>query len=345
MVMNNKKSVTIYDIAKEAGVSPATVSRVLNNNTKVSEDRKDRVMQVINKYDFKPNAMAKGLSQTKSNIIGIIAADIRNPFYSTLIVECEKAANELGYMVLVCNSFGKKELEDKHLEKLSTQRVDGIVQLGGRVDQMISDEEYVDRINYVANKIPVVITGKLDGADCYVVNIDEGQSMEKLLQYLISLGHRDIALIGGRSGVKSTIDKRSRYKQLLYKYGIAFKEEYIVETEEYDDIGGYKCMQHLFELEQLPSAIIAINDFTAAGAIRAITERGLSIPKDVSIASFDNTFISDVTIPKLTSINYNYQKFGERIIEIVVGAMEGKNMPRLSLIQTELVIKDSCKSI
>ncbi|PXV91584.1 LacI family transcriptional regulator [Lachnotalea glycerini] len=343
--MDIRKQVTIYDIAKEAGVSVSTVSRVLTSNANVSKEKKEKVERLIEKYDYKPNALARGLSETKSNVIGIIASDIRNPFYATLFVECEKAANEYGYRVVLCNSLNIKQLEDLQLENLESQRVEAIVQIGGRVDELISDSNYVERVNRIANKIPIIITGKLDGADCYQVNLDEGKSMEIMLEYLISSGHKEIALIGGSKDVKSTVEKQFRFKQVLSRYGIKYREEYIIEGNNYDDSGGYNGMQQLFELGDLPSAIMAINDFTAVGIIRAITQRGMSIPQDISVVSFDNTFLSDLTIPRLTGIDYNYEKFGQKIIETAVGAIKGEDVARISLIESKLVIKESCINI
>lgn len=342
--MYSKKSVTIYDIAKEAGVSVSTVSRVLTKNAKVSKDKQERVEKLIKKYDFVPNALARGLSETKSNVIGIISSDIRNPFYATLFVECEKAANELGYRVVLCNSLDKNELEDMHIENLQSQRVDAIVQIGGRVDELVSDSKYVERVNWVAKKIPVVITGKLEGADCYQVNLDHANAMEMLMEYLISIGHKDIALVGGRNDVIGTVEKRSSYKKMLNKYDIEYRDEYVVEGVKYDDKCGYKGMKQLFKAGKLPSAVIAINDFTAVGVIRAVMEKGLSVPGDISVTSFDNTYISDFTIPRLTGIGYNYEQFGRKIIEVTVSAIKGEEIPRTSLIKTELVLKESCKS-
>lgn len=343
--MDIRKQVTIYDIAKEAGVSVSTVSRVLTKNANVSTQKREKVEHLIEKYDYKPNALARGLSETKSNVIGIIASDIRNPFYASLFVECEKAANEYGYRVVLCNSLNRKELEDIQLENLESQRVEAIVQMGGRVDELISDSQYVERVNRIANKIPVIITGKLDGADCYQVNLDEGRAVEIMLEYLISNGHEDIALVGGDKDVKGTLDKRCRYKQVLSRYGISYREDYIVEGKNYDDSGGYNGMQQLFKVDKLPTAIMAINDFTAVGIIRAITQKGLTIPGDFSVTSFDNTFLSDLTIPRLTGIDYDYESFGQKIIEVAIGAIKGENVPRVTLIESRLEIKESCRKI
>ncbi len=163
-----------------------------------------------------------------------------------------------GYLLLLCNSLGAT-MEVSYLEKFSGQRVDAIIQIGGKVDELVSDTSYVENINRVANTTPILITGKLDGADCYQVNIDEGQSMELLMQFLIENGHQDIALMGGRDNVKSTLDKRLRYRQMLRKYGIPVREEYIVDGSSYDIESGSAAMYRFIrEDHPMPSAIIAI---------------------------------------------------------------------------------------
>ena len=238
-----KETISIYTIAKEAEVSPATVSRVLNGSAKVSEEKRARVQALIEKYSFTPNALARGLSSVETKVIGLMVSDIRNPFYATLVVECEKAANERGYLMMLCNSLGSNEMELYYLEKFNSQQVDAVIQIGGKVDELISDTGYVEHVNKIASSMPVLINGKLDGADCYQVNIDEGQAMELLISFLIRNGHRDIALLGGRDNVKSTVDKRLRYRQMLWKYGIPVNEEYIIDGDSYDIESGSEAMR------------------------------------------------------------------------------------------------------
>lgn len=342
----SKEKINIYAIAKEAGVSPATVSRVLTKNATVSKEKRERVQALIDKYNFKPNTLARRLSNTESKMIGILVADVRNPFYASLFVECEKAASAKGYTVLLCNSLGENELENEHLEGLYEQRVDAIIQIGGRVDELVSDEEYVEHVNRIADFMPVIITGKLDGAECYQVNIDQCYAMEILMEYLIKLGHTEIALIGGRRDVKSTYDKRLRYRQLLRRHSIELNKAWIIEGKHYDIESGYECMNKLFESkEKLPSALIAINDFTAIGILRSIRKHGLDIPNDISVASFDNTFVSEVATPKLTTIGYDYELFGKTLINVAIDAIHKKKPLPMQLIKSELIVRDSCKII
>lgn len=336
-----QKEITIYDIASEAGVSPATVSRVLTKSTRVSQEKREAVESLIKKYKFRPNALARSLSDTKTRVLGILMADIRNPYYAALAVECEKAANKRGYTALLCNALSDKSLEDGNLEKLYEQRVDAIIQVGCRVDDLVSDREYAAHVNRISRTIPFIITGKLDGADCYRVNIDDAKGMESVFEYLISLGHRRIALLGGEKRVKSTYDKWQQYIYLTGKYNLVFREDFVQE-DNYSDKGGYHAMNRLLALDTIPSAVIAVNDFSAVGAMKAVTERGLSVPGDISVISFDNTFLSEIVSPKLTTIDYDYELFGESLVNIAISAVQKKRVPKEQLITPRLIIRESC---
>ena len=341
-----KGTISIYTIAREAGVSPATVSRVLNGSAKVSEEKRIRVQSLIEKYSFTPNALARGLSNVETKVIGLMVSDIRNPFYATLVVECEKAANERGYLMMLCNSLGSNEMELYYLEKFNSQQVDAVIQIGGKVDELISDTGYVEHVNKIASSMPVLINGKLDGADCYQVNIDEGQAMELLISFLIRNGHRDIALLGGRDNVKSTVDKRLRYRQMLWKYGIPVNEEYIIDGDSYDIESGSEAMrQFIREDHPMPTVIIAINDFTAVGVVRTLREAGYQIPEDISVVSFDNTYIAETCMPRLTCVGYDYRMFSHLLIDTAVRAIRKEEPPRVQMVKSRLVIRDSCKCL
>lgn len=335
------KTITIYDIAKEAGVSAATVSRVLTNSANVRPEKKKKINKLIEKYNFTPNAMARGLSDTRSKVIGIIVADVRNPFYSQMFVACELAARKRGYAVLLCNSLREAQLEKAQLEKLQEQRVDAVIQMGGRVDELVSDLDYVEAVNAMPGRMPMVVTGKLDGTQCYQVQIDAIKSMDLLMEHLIGLGHREIALVGGRRNVLSTFEKIQRYKQILQRNKITFRPELVQEDGAYDDAGAYAEMNRMLGEGIVPTAVVAINDFSAAGIWRSLTEHGYRIPQDVSLASYDNTYIAEVLIPRLTSIDYDYENFGDMLVETALGAMEGKAVPKLQMVEPTLIVRES----
>lgn len=337
---NTKKPITIYDIAAEAGVSPATVSRVLTNNAKVQKDKRDRILALIEKYNFKPNALARGLSDTKTKLIGIITADVRNPFYSAVYVACETAAWEHGYRVLLCNSLGDGEREIEQIHMLVQQRVDAIIQIGGRVDALETDKSFAEETGKIADTIPFVVSGKIDGVKCYSVRIDAREAATLLAEHLIQLGHERIAFVGGRTDVASSVEKMKAYREVLEKHGLSFRSEYCIEGG-YDYETGYNGTKALLGLKEIPTAIIAINDFAAAGVVRGITEMGLSIPGDMSVVSYDNTYITDLVVPKLTSIDYDYEKLGKKLVDTAISAANGEKVPTYQPVGPSLVVRKS----
>lgn len=338
----DNKTITIYDIAKEAGVSPATVSRVLTNNANVSKAKKEKVQSLIEKYNFKPNALARGLSDTKSKVIGIIAADVRNGYYAEVFVACENAAMEAGYRVLLSNALGIMERELKHLDMMQQQKVDAIIQLGGSVDAVVSYDEYVQRVQQITPKIPVVVSGKLDGTECYEAQIDFDKATDFLMDYLLGLGHRKIALVAGRQTVRGTVMKRRRYEEILESNGIPYRDEYVIEGS-YDFESGYYGMNQILELEDIPTAVIAINDYVAAGVIRSATEHGHRIPEDISVVSYDNTQLAELLTPRLTSIDYDYANYGRMLINTAIATIKGIKVPKNQKIMPRLVVRDSVR--
>lgn len=332
------KKITIYEIAKEAGVSPATVSRVLTGNANVKQEKKEKVLELIKKYNFKPSAVARGLSDTKSRIIGIIVADIRNTYYADMYVACENAANKEGYSVMLMNSFGRVDMEIKQLGKLVQWRADAIIQLGGAVDSLTTDPSYVKEVNRLLGNIPLVVTGKLDNTSCYQVQIDAAAAMDMLVQHLVSNGNKRIALVGGRLDVESTYIKYNEFFKLTKELGLENSPLYT------DNFGGYgieegtASMNELIERfslagKPLPEAVICINDSTAAGVIKSIRKHGLKIPEDITVVSYDNTNLCEVAEPGLTSVAYDYEKYGKTLVRTAIDVADGKSADKQTLIK------------
>lgn len=339
---SESKAITIYDIAKEAGVSPATVSRVLTNSARVGTEKREKVEALIAKYHFKPNVLAKGLADTRTKTIGVLAADVRNPYYAALFVACEQAARDVGYTVVLYNSLGIFENEIELLGKLREVKVDAIIQLGGRVDDLVSNIEYVERINDIMSTIPVIVTGKLDGTRCHVVRIDSMKAMELLMNHLLDLGHDKIALLGGRQDVLATFEKSQMYKQILRENKIPYDPGLVLDDGgSYDFETGYRQMNELLSRRTDMTAVIAVNDFTAMGIMKSLNEHGIRIPQDISVASYDNTYLCEMTMPKLTSIDYNYEEYGRKLIDTSVAMIEGRKKDTLRMVTPGLVVRES----
>lgn len=339
--VNESKAITIYDIAREAGVSPSTVSRVLTSNANVRPEKKERVLQLIEKYNFKPNALARGLADTKSKVIGLLTADVRNPFYAALFVSCEIAAREAGYTLLSSNSLDVLEQEKALTEKLQEQKVDAIIHVGGSVDDLSTNLEYSEFVNQIMTTTPVIVTGKLDGTQCHMVQIDQVKVIDLLMDHLLSLHHKRIAMVGGSMDVSSTFVKVQRYKQILQKNKIDFDPELLMVQGSYNADSGYELMNDLLNRGVMPTAVIAINDFAAVGIIRSIVEHGYRIPQDISVVSQDNTFLTEIAVPNLTSVDYDYEEFGRKLIETAISVVDGKEVTRLQMVTPKLVVRES----
>ncbi len=338
---NKNKAITIYDIAEEAGVSAATVSRVLTDSAKVSPEKRARVMELVDKYNFKPNALAKGLSNARSKMIGILSADVRNPYYAQIFASCEQAARDAGYTVLLANTLGDTTREEEGLKMLRGQQAEAIIQMGGRVDDLVSSTDYVELVNQIMIAVPIVITGKLDGTQCNIVRIDNQRSMDIIMEYLLGLGHRRIALIGGWMHVLSTYEKVLRYKLILQENRIPFDPELVMTEGDYDAENGYELMNKMFDKGICPTAVIAINDFNAIGIMRSIMEHGYQVPGDISLVSYDNTYVSELMIPQLTSVDYNYDEYGRQLVETAIEAIEKKTTNTIKTVIPNLVIRES----
>ncbi|MEA5016888.1 MAG: LacI family DNA-binding transcriptional regulator [Candidatus Limiplasma sp.] len=335
------KEITIYDIAREAGVSPSTVSRVMTNRARVSPSKRKAVQDVIDKYQFRPNMMARRLSDTRSNVLGILVADIRNPYYATVVVECELAAGRRGYSVMVCNALGNPSLEESNLTLLYNHRVDAIIQLGCRADDAVSDPAYVEHVNSIANITPFISTGKLDGVHGYCLHIDDASAIDAIMEYLLSMGHRRIAFAGGFLSVESTRKKVERFIYSLGTNQLDFDSSLLVESE-YSVDAGRCCAEKLLGLPSPPSAIVAVNDIVALGLMDAAMQRNIHVPQDLSLVGFDNTYLAKVVTPKLTTVDYNYPLLGEKLVDTALKVLNGEAVPEDQTITPALIIRDSC---
>ena len=337
----DRKWISIYEIAREAGVSPATVSRVMNQSARVSAEKRERVLQVIDKYGFKPNALAKGLNNSRRGVLGILSAWVDSPFYGRMISECERVANARDYTLMMFCFSSDPQQERRHLEKMYEQCVDAAIILGGSMDGIVVEENALSIINYIAETIPVVVMGRSQGVPCYEVRIDEGGAMETAMEYLIGLGHREIAFLGGLENVYSSLEKRLAYQRSLRKHGLEFRKEWM-RFGDYTSEEGFRIMSEVLK-ERRPSAAIGINDLFAAGMLRAVRDAGLKVPDDISIIGFDNTNISRIVSPALTSVACDYHELAEKLIGAAADAVEGKEVAGNQTVKTMLHERESCR--
>ena len=345
-----EKIMTIYDIAKAAGVSPATVSRVLTGNARVKEDKKEKILSIIKENDFKPNALARGLINKATKTIGFIVPDITNPFFSGVFLEAEKKALSLGYTMILCNSMNDNRMnrtgvESLYLDLLREKQVDGIVIMGGRANEKKSGKDQVEELKAITDKIPVVfINGAMSGVKSYHVAADEKKGMKELINYLAELGHKKVGFIGGRKGITSTDIKLKAFMEAVDNKIFQSRKEWMIESN-FSVEDGYESMNKLLDCKKLPTAVMAVNDFTAIGAINAAKDRGLRVPEDISVTGFDGIYMTDAVRPRITTVSQNYPELGAKAIEIIDKLTIGDKVKRKYIIDTVMLVKDSCRHI
>ncbi|MEI7027845.1 catabolite control protein A [Paenibacillus sp. y28] len=289
-------TVTIYDVAREAGVSMATVSRVVNNNPNVKPQTRKKVFEAIERLGYRPNAVARGLASKKTTTVGVVIPDISNSIFSEVARGIEDIANMYHYNIILSNADKKKEKEIRVINTLLEKQVDGLLFLGGAVT-----EEHVQAFR--TSSVPVVLcnTTTEDESIPYV-DIDHEAAAFDAVKLLIEQGHRDIGMISGTLQDRANGYLRYQgYKRALEEAGIPLRDEY-VRIGNYRYESGIEVMKYFLELSDRPTAIFSATDEMAIGAIHAIQDSGLKVPDDFSIMSIDNIRMASMVRPQLTTV-------------------------------------------
>jgi len=334
---------TIKDIARKAGVSITTVSRVLNNKIEgyMREETKQKVMKVITQLGYRPDPRARSLRGLQSGIIGVILPEGTNPFYQELAHALTEACYKEGYGLLLCNSENDVKRELFYIELLQNQKVDGIIistdHLSGKV------------INHLISRgTPMVLVDEdVPDANAPAVFANNYQGACLATQYLIDLGHHAIAFIKGPMKALSCRERYRGYYDTLLKNGIKIDEVLIGEG----DItykSGYKIMKKLLkEQGDKFTAVFCSNDFMALGAMRAIQVEGKKIPDDYSIVGFDNVYVSSISNPQLTTVAQPINQIARKAFRMIKNWAKKSSSEKRKheYLDTKLIIRESCKSL
>ena len=347
--MDTNGKMTIIEIAKEAGVSIATVSRVINGSAVVSESTRKRVSDVIKRHHFSPSAVARTLVSRQSMTIGIIMPDITNPYFSAMFAEFEKEAFKAGYAVLLCNtSFSANQAgtmtarEIGYFKMLLEKKVDCVLIAGGQADLVNVSAEYRHALKQLANMVPLVVLGsEIEDIPCQFIQRERGQGVFAAVNYLSSLGHERIAFVGGETGVGITETRLHAYQTALKALRLYEGPELIATTDYYAP-DGYAAVRQLQEKQARFTALLCMNDNVAFGAYRALNEYGLRIPQDISVLSCDQFYTADYFVPSLTSVDQHNELFSRFIIHSLLGAMHGVMDSVFLSYQPELIVRESC---
>ena len=341
------KNVTIVDIAQKTGLSLATVSRALNGQSNVKAETKEKVLKAARALGYQQNILAKQLNSLsdKNNAIktiGMLIPDIRTPFYGRIFSSCAKYALEMGYMMSLSNSFNDLKLEHRFYDQMLAQHAYGVIQIGGSLDRENIPQTLFNQIRSAAEKIPVVTSVQVPSTQSRCVYVDNKKCMRMLMEYLIKLGHKRIAFVGGRNTVISTIEKRTEFLKAAQEHSIT--DARICEGD-YGQEYGYITTKRLIHQEFSPTAIIAITDTCAIGVMRALNELGLVCPNDVSVVSFDNTYIAEMLDPELTSVSVDYDVLSRTMVNTLVNMIEKRAAEDVYELPVTFTIRESCTNI
>jgi LacI family transcriptional regulator len=319
-------------VAREAGVSASTVSRIINGTVNVSDGLKQAVEAAIAKFDFRPNAAARGLALGKTLTIGVVAQAIDSPFYGEGLRGIEACLRERGYAPLFMSGNWHEEDEDRCMRELIARGVDGIIVFAGR----LSDT----KLKRYAKDVPVVVTGRqLRAKGLFSLQIDDRQGAVLAVSHLLQLGHRRIAFINGSENHPDAVERLGGYKKALEEAGIGFDPR-LVAVGDWHEEGGLRATLELLTARTPFTAMFCINDQTAYGALLGLFKKGLSVPGDVSVVGFDDLPSSLYRVPPLTSVRQSIGILGEQSAQAILDMLAG-NRPRPTPPPVELIVRES----
>jgi LacI family transcriptional regulator len=286
----------ITAVAKRAGVSTATVSRVMNGTANVSPDTAERVREAVEALNFYPDVNARALGSGRSGLYGLIISDITNPYFPELVKAFEDIAVEHGQDVLIANTdYDPKRMETCVIRMLQ-RKVDGVAVMTSEMEERLVK-------TFSQRQIPTIFMDTVTAVrGASTVNVDYAAGIAKAMQHLFSLGHQKIAFISGSLALSSSRARAEAFQAALQEHGLTMKANWLQEGDHRVE-GGHQAMKRILRSDDLPTAVLGSNDLTAIGAMGAIHESGLRIPEDISVIGFDDIELSAYTQPALTTLH------------------------------------------
>ncbi|MGW3241601.1 LacI family DNA-binding transcriptional regulator [Streptomyces sp. NPDC001070] len=327
---------SIKDVASRAGVSVATVSRVLNDHPAVRPDTRTRVLEAVAELGYRPNAVARSLRTDQTRTLGLVISDVLNPFFTELARSVEDEARALGYSVIIGNADERPEQQDHHIRTLLDRRIDGLLVSptdGGSpliLDAVLAGTPmvFVDRwIPGIGNDVPVVRT---DGCD----------AVRDLVAHLHSLGHRRLAIIAGPAATTTGRERVEAFRKALAAFGLELPDEYIGQGDFQAD-SGRRATARFLDLPVPPDVIFAADNLMALGAMDEIRARGLRVPDDIALAAFDDIPWFLHTDPPITAIAQPTGELGRAAVRSLIDRVEGRPAPSVT-VSARLVVRRSC---
>ncbi len=323
---------TLESVAERAGVSPSTVSRILNGTAVVSDDKREAVDRAIADLGFVPNPVARGLAGGRTLSIGVLTQAIDSPFYGAELRGIEDECDKGGYNALYVSGHWNAAEEARCIDVLRSRRVDGIIVLTGR----LSDQA----LRVYAKAQPVVVTGRmLKAAGLFSLNFDSVAGARLAIEHLLALGHKRIACITGDQAHPDAVERLLGYRQALERAGIAY-DPGLVAPGQFNEESGRLAIEHLLDSRRRFTAVFACNDQMAFGAALALYRRGLRVPDDLSLVGFDDLGSASFAIPPLTTVHQPGYELGRIAAQAMLQLLAGAK-PDVSVPEPYLVVRES----
>lgn len=340
-----KKPVTIYDIAKKANTSTATVSRVLSKSDyPVREELRKKIERIAEEMNYIPNVIGRQLKTSESKTIGVIVPSISNPFYSSVVLGIEEIARSRGYHVFLCNSHRSPEVEKKYLKTLFEKQVKGLILSSISRNSDLLKQLIDNGLNVVA------LDQSIENIKASQIHFDYVKGGFLATELLIQSGHEKIGFISSPLSRPSRKGVYRGFQKALEEYNLPFKEEWIqiaIKEEEsternYEFMNGMRLTKRLLEQSQLPTALFTCNDMTAFGVMKALADEGVNVPEDISIVGFDNIELSEMVTPSLTTVEQPDYEMGRMASNILLDRLSGKNTENIDIVlQPKLIERHS----
>ena len=342
-------NITIKDIARICGVGIGTVSRAINNDSRVSEKTREKILQAVKEHHYIPNNSARNLKMTESNTIGLLFSGIDNPFFQGMISIFEKACDRLGYSFFLYAVRENDRVENVAMEVCKERRLKGLIIMGG---QLSFPNRRLDSLGIPYVLCTVTVPGNVDKLPCSSVSIDDVRESCRAVSYLCGQGHRRIAILAGRTSESPCgvgMLRLEGYRRALEEHGIDFDPALVAymseDLPEYSMPNGYATMKRLLETGTDFTAVFAVSDAMALGACRAMSEAGLRIPEDCSIIGFDGQYYTEYMTPALTTVVQPVTEMGQKAVELLDDAIRRNAPPACVIYDAELRIRESVRKI
>ncbi|MGI8564934.1 MAG: LacI family DNA-binding transcriptional regulator [Pyrinomonadaceae bacterium] len=325
----------IKDVAREAGVSTATVSHVINKTRFVSDETRERVTRAIERCNFYPNAHARSLASGRSNILGLLISDISNPFFPELVKSIETAAFEGGYDVVLSNTNYDADRTSNYVRRIIERKVAGVALMTSELNLTLIDELARRHVSVVFLDL-----GK-PGVRMSNLAVNYGAGIAEAMQHLSALGHRRIAYIGGPEHLRSAAKRREAFLDFVSKH-LDDAPRPTVYVGDFKLDGGKRAAREMIAAGEMPTAIVAANDLMALGAMRELRAAGFRVPHDVSIIGFDDIAFAALAEPPLTTVCLPRDELGRRAVEALLATIEHPEQEGVEIhLPTYLVVRGS----